>query len=462
MTGEHYTDEQLLTYMDIVDGGEEDAGRVDVEAVRTHVELQACSDCLSRLQDLRGFANLLRDPAVHRSMPPAISRPYAVARSEGPLVDLVQRSSRRADEDALAKVTFQSLQSLPVEHWSLNIPPEAGSGGLVRELIRAARAEYDQAPRRALRLLDVAEDIARGLLYGDDQAEQRGLIAKTRAEALRMLGKHGAALESLELAEGLLSKLPASTYDLAFVDWVRAVVLFYLSRYNEALPVVRKAIATFREHGDLDNAERVRMIEATILCEQGDVETAHRMFSRLAIFFGRRDDREMVARLNANLAECEVRLDRRDVAYEYAEDAMRMYEELGYATEKVRVRWILGHALMRAGNPEEAVEELRSAATAFAGLGMSGEEASVGLDLAELYLSIGEWNEAATLARDLADRFTVARAPVHRARAFAYLYEAVNSRPETGELVALLNYLRSYLGLADADDEPVPFHPPGE
>jgi tetratricopeptide (TPR) repeat protein len=461
VTAEHYTDEQLLTYMDVVDGREEHAGEIDVETVRKHVELGACSDCLWRLEDLRRFADLLGDPTVHSYIPAAMPRPYSGVSSDRQLVDLLHRSSRRTEEDARAKITFQSLQSLPVERWLLNLPPEARSGGLVRELIAAARAEYDREPRRALRLLDVAEDIARGLLLGDDQVEQLGLIAKTRAEALRMLGKHMAALEKLDLAEGLLGQLPASAYDLAFVDWGRAVVLFSLSRYGEALAVARRAIATFREYGDRDNAERVRMIEATILCEQGDVETAHRMFSRLVIFFGRRDDREMLARLNANLAECEVRLDRRDVAYEYAEDAMRMYGELGFATEQVRVHWILGHALMRAGNAEEAVEELRGAAAAFADLGMSGEEAAVGLDLAELYLSLGEWNEAETLARDLAGRFTVAGAPVHRARAFAYLQEAVASRPEAAELVELLKYLRSYLAAADVDDEPVPFHPPG-
>lgn len=460
MTGEHYTDEQLLTYMDVVDGREEHAGEVDLEAVRTHVELRACSECLWRLEDLRRFVDLLSDPTINPNSPTVMPR-SAVVGAEPHLVDLRQRSSRRAEENTLAKATFQALQSLPVEQWLLNIPPKARSGGMVRELIRAARAEYDRLPRRALLLLDVAEDIAWGLPWGDDQAEQRGLIAKTRAEALRMLGRHGSALESLDLAEGLLSQLPASAYDLAFVHWVRAVVLFGLSRYDEALPVARQAIATFREYGDLDNAERVRMIEGTILCEQGDVQTAHRTFSRLVIFFGRRDDREMVARLNANLAECEVRLDRRDVAHEYAEDAMRTYDELGFATEKVRVRWILGHALMRAGNPEEAVEELRSAATAFADLGMTGEEAAVGLDLAELYLSVGEWNEAETLARNLADRFSAAGAPVHRARAFAYLQEAVASRPEAAELVELLKYLRSYLAAADVDDEPVPFHPPG-
>lgn len=445
MIGEHCSDEDLLAYLD---------GDGETVDIRQHVEA-GCDDCSSRLEMLREFTELLRDRTIHLFASGGHHRPR-----QADVFDLQTLTTRRMEEDAAAESMLNSLQAVSADEWLVKLPTRPRSAGFVRALIRRARAEYDRLPRRALRILTVADEVAAGLEAHHDVFEQRGVIAKTRAEALRMLGQHTRALELLDHAEAFLQQLPAPAYDLAFVDWVRAGVLFSTSRYAEALEVAQRAAKVFREFGDVESAEKLRMIQATILCEQGDVETAHRLFVRLLLFFGRRNDRDMIARLNANLAECEVRLDRADVAYEYAADAMRMYEELGYETEKVRIRWILGHALMRAGETHQALAELREASEEFERLGMTTDVALIGLDIAELHLSRGEWHDAEELTRGLATRFAAALAPIHTTRAFAYLREAVEANPQAKPLRELVDYLRSYLTVADVDDEPVPFDPP--
>jgi hypothetical protein len=83
----------------------------------------------------------------------------------------------------------------------------------------------------------------------------------------------------------------------------------------------------------------------------------------------------------------------------------------------------------------------------------------VRLDLTELHLARGEQKKAEILARELANEFTRADAPTHRARAFAYLREAVAARTESESLIELVKYVRSYVAIGDVDDE-APFAPP--
>ncbi len=423
MIGSHFDDDELLAYLDA-------DGEVDLAHVRNHLEL--CDrDCRERLEWLQGFADLLRDKAIHRF-------------------------AQRSGSGVPANEWVTEASTLAAQRTAEDTESAASAAGLVRRMLEEARAEFDRRPKAALQILTEAERVACTLTGTREQAEHRGAIAKERAETLRMLGRHSEALAALDSAEGFLARISAPGYDLAFVDWVRAAVLFSMTRYADALPFAQRAGRVFREHGDHERAQQVRVIEANILCERGDVAEAHRIFTRLVIFFQRDGDREMVARLNANLAECEVRLGHTDVAHEYAEDAMRIYDELGFRTEKVRVRWILGYALMRKGQPHEALNELQAAADGFLECGMLDAAAAVGLDIAELHLSRSEWLKAEQLSRRLANQFAAAGAPLHAARAFAYLREAAGAGSAT---VQLVDYLRSYLASVTGD-EPVRFEPP--
>lgn len=444
--GSHFEDDELLAYLDA-------GGEPDLAGVRDHLDL--CDrDCRERLEWLQGFADLLRDKAVHR-----FARAGSGAPANERLTEISAFAAQRSAEDVESAAAVRTLKALPTEPWFAHVDTAASgssTAGLVRRMLEEARAEFDRRPKVALQILTEAERVASTLTGTPNQAEHRGAVAKERAEALRMLGRHSEALAALDVAEGFLAQTPAPGYDLAFVDWVRASVLFYLTRYDDALLIARRAGRVFREHGDNERAQQVRVIEANILCERGDVAEAHRMFARLVIFFQRDGDRGMVARLNANLAECEVRLDRSNVAYEYADEAMRIYDQLGFQTEKVRVRWILGYALMRKGRPHEALSELQAAADGFLQWGMLDAASAVGLDIAELHLSRSEWLEAEQLSRQLANQFAAAEAPLHAARAFAYLREAAKARSATTQLV---DYLRSYLASATGDGS-VRFEPP--
>ncbi len=77
------------------------------------------------------------------------------------------------------------------------------------------------------------------------------------------------------------------------------------------------------------------------------------------------------------------------------------------------------------------------------------------LDLAEIHLRLGEWDEAQALAERLAGVFLKADAPQHHAQAYACLRTAVERRSATIELI---DYLREYF--ASIENEGGLFEPP--
>jgi tetratricopeptide (TPR) repeat protein len=326
----------------------------------------------------------------------------------------------------------------------------------VRQLIAEARADYERKPERALAVLDVAATVTNGLRDMFALAAQRATVGRERANALRVLGRHREALEELEWAERFLRHLPAHAGDLALVDWTRSAVLLHLSRYDEALDAARRAMAVLDETGDAARLQQMRVIEAGILYEQGHVDLAIETYEQLAGFFAGSGDRLTRARIEANLAECRMRLGAWSEMRQHATTALVIFAGLGNETEQVRVRWTLAHALLRQGRIAEALASLYELEAAFTLLGMRGEAAGVLLDIVEAYLLRGAWDDAVATATRAASVFTMMEAPVHVAHACSYLRDAVASRNAN---VALVRYVRDYVSRGDAGTK---FEPPSE
>jgi tetratricopeptide (TPR) repeat protein len=367
---------------------------------------------------------------------------------------LVQRAE---EEDRAAQKTFAHLMERPIEAWAeyLAANPAQRTEGLIRRLITEARTEYDRRADYALELLSVAASIANALTDPVAIADQRGTIAKERANALRMLSRYQEALDELDWAERFLVHLPVNVFDLAVVEWARATVLFYMTRYGEALPLVRHAAKILRQFGDIPRAQQVRLLEAGILYEMGDTETALGIYEGLVDYFDRSGDFETLARVFGDIATCEMRLSRVGASRINAARAVELYDRVGKPTEKARVQWMLAHLLMLQGQFDDALHDLAIAADSFEMLGMIAERGTALLDIVEIHVARQAWDEAIRLSQYLAGLFTTIRAPVRAARAYSYLREAIESRSATTQLI---EYIRSYVTDEMADDRA--FTPP--
>ncbi|HEY0140871.1 MAG TPA: hypothetical protein VGF48_08240 [Thermoanaerobaculia bacterium] len=426
-----------------------DGGGDPTSAMAAHVE--RCADCANTTEALRDLISLLRDADVHTQA----ARPAGKPRPER--IAAARAAARQIDaEDAEAARTLNTLQDRPLPEWSdaLDAAPHLKTEGLVRALIAAARHQYDRNPNYALHLLLLAGGIADHLDGAQAAGEQRWAVAKERANALRMLGRYTEALEALDFGEQFLVHLPVHAFQLALTEWSRATILFYMTRYAEALPLVRRAIRVLRNFGDRALVQQARLLEAGILYEQGDAARALATYEGLASYFAETEDRATLARVWANIAACEVQLDRPDDALAHAADAIRLYDQLDMPSERSRVQWTLGHQLLRQRQFDLALERLQAAAESFRHLGMDADASEVLLDIVELHVTRGAWEEAIAIARALTATFLRLNSPVHTARAYAYLREAVDARRATEHLVG---YVRAYV---KADDPSLPFEPP--
>jgi tetratricopeptide (TPR) repeat protein len=440
----HYESWELLAFI------EEARDIVDVDAVALHIE--TCDVCGAAMREWRSFMGLFLDPNVHEYARRKTTRLFAAQ-----IADAQNVARRIIVEDAAAEYTFATLLDCPIETWAgyLSGRPGLRTEGLIRRLIREARGEYDRRAERALNLLEVGVTIANSLPDVTAIAEQRATLAKERANALRMLSRYPEALESLDEADRFLNDVPITGADRALVDWARATVLFYMTRYSEALSLVRAASAELMRFGELPRAQQARLLEAGILYEMGEVESALRMYEELTSYFFSLDDAETTARILADRAECEMRLDRTAIARAHAERAMRLYEELGKPSEKTRVQWTLAHMLLRQGRAGEALNDLGVVSGAFESLGMRAEAGGALLDILEIHIGRRKWEDAIPLARHLAGLFTTLETSVHAATAYAYLRKAVEAQRASTELVA---YIRTYAELPDTAE--APFLPP--
>lgn len=443
MIDEHYEDWELFAYDDA------NSDVVDLAAVAIH--LNSCDECNEHLDEIRSLIHLLRDEDVHTAAASRARRPDPQRIKEAQ--DLVRRTEL---EKRAAEQTFADLMSMPLDQWRayLNDRPHLRTESLIECIVTEARAEYDRRPEHALDLLGVAGGIANTLTDVLALAQQRGTVAKERANALRMLSRYPEALDELDWAERFMNQLPIRAFEIALIEWGRATVLFYMTRYAEALPLARRAAKTLRQFGDIPRAHQVELLEAGILFEMGDAARALAMNERLEAYFTSIGNIETVARVIGNMAACEAVLDHSEQAHAHAVRAMILFDEVGKPTERIRVESTLGNLFMRQGRFDDARARLTSAASEFRALGMHAEAGQALLDVVEMSVLRGLWEEAIPLAKELAIVFTSAGTPVHAARASDYLRAAVEARRANVELVS---YVRTYIDTADDAHE---FAPP--
>ena len=419
----------------------------DVEAVDDYASVaehvRGCDTCAASVDWFRQSWAAFGDVQVHEFA----DRPAPAPRAER-IADARNLIERAVAENDTAEVTFHELMRHPIAEWPSYVAarPDLRTEALIRRIVAAARAEYDRDAAYALDLLATAGAIAGSL--GDSVAagDQLAMLAKERANALRMLSRYHEALDQLDWAERYLADLPVRVFDLAVVLWGRASVLFTMTRYAEALSYARRAKKIIGDFRDEERLRQIEVLEASIMAELGDVRSAIAQFHELLAFFDARESLMDVARVSANLADCYVRVDDVPQAHAYAQRASRLYVQLGMSAESVRVEFVLGHSLLRQGRLDAAIERLHVAAGGFEERGMRSEAGEALLDVVEAHIRRGAWNEAITLARRLAALFSEIGAPISAAAACAHLRDAVEAQNAT---IDLIEYVRGYIGGGD-------------
>jgi len=433
----HFRTDELLAFLG------DDGNLVDLAEVRKHLPL--CDDCRARFEELKAWHASLSDRTLWALRTDAVE-PHGI----------VVLSARAAAEDAAADDFIATLPAERVDTWKATCAaPEHRTAGLVRKLIREARARYARIPTDSLTILDVALEIAESLTPRTLHLE--GELWKERGNALRHLGRYREALRALDKAESAYGKVPVAEFDRAFVIWARATVYWAMKRFDDARALASRAEETFREYHDEIHAAQVQLLEGGVRFDEGDIVGARAVFETVLPAIERFEDEETLARLFANLCTCEIRLGDVSHARAHGVRAAALFACLRMDTEALRLFWSVAEAMAEASNRDVALEQLRETAAQFASVGMLGVAADVSLDTLRLLLDDGRYDEAARLAALLAARFRQEEVAIDAAHAFAYFQEAAAAQQATP---ALVDYLRHYL-TARAEGDNVRFEPTG-
>lgn len=436
MTGQHFDETALLTY---IDGTADATTRDEIEQ-----HISGCDECRENIGSLREFIDQLEDSAVWRSDEPYVmsNAPEEAARR------LAAEEERLAREEAEATAFIGRLADATPDRYRAMFEAQLAepTAGFVRALFKGVLLLLERNPRAALHLAEIAKDAAGRLrteAYPLSLRQQLlGLAHKHRANALRQLGRGSDALEALDEAERAFSKIATSAYDIACVDFIRATVFRMLDRYDDALIFLESARDTFVEYGDNRRRGHADLVEAGILFARGDIAPARDLFLSLIKEAQQRGDLTTAARLFSNVASCNQILGEKEAAATFYLQAIRLYEELGMPTEKIRARWGLGRLLASSGRIEEAVERLQQAAEEFESHAMHLDAALVFLEICELEITRRNTAAVTALAKALVERFTAARVPSAAITALAYLREASEQGRASSNVV---RHVRHYL-----------------
>lgn len=417
--------------------------------------LSTCDDCAGRVANARHLHEVLSDRETW-----AIVEEIDTGRRTLALQDLADQI-RKEDEDA--ERLLGRLAASP--YWflwaNLNIRKRRfRSGGVVRFLNRAAHEECERDPLHARNLADAAITVAEALpddLYPASGVEHlRGVAWKERANACRYLGDLGGALSALDRAERAFRRLLTADHHFATVDLIRATALAEMERRDEAMSFAARAAGTFARLGDTRRWAHAQLVVGGILFYSEDYEAAHHTFAQILDVSATVDDDALEARVQHNVAICEIELGRFDAATVRLVAAITAFQKMQNATEVVRTRWSIGRLTLLAGNAGQGVRQLAAARDEAVALRLSDDAAKITLDLVKGLLAVGDTKRIPRLLSEAVRYFSEAGQPAAVVAATAYLREAVAANGLTADLV---DFVRRFIARAERDANLV-FTPP--
>ena len=409
----HFDDESLFEY---VEGTSPRASEI-----ASHVA--SCSQCAEEVGEQREMMAALSDGEVWQAapVPPPAPRQF--------IVNVAAFAERARLEDERAVILCEEILSGPPAWWKqrLRKSEAAMTGGMVKQLLERMRTMLDSSPANALQVTALAIEVANTLDVSEYPCDY---VIKLRAQALRdhayvlsFMGRYPEALDFVERSKRLFDQVPLPEYDLARLALVKAAILQYIDRVDEAAELARAAGDTFLRFGDRTRYINARITEGSVVYFGGAIERALEIWK--SVEHDPALDDVSAVRVKHNIGLCLSKLQQPALAAEYLVDCVAQFEMLGMETTRTRSRGVLGHALLASGRAVEAVAVFRQTWREYEQLDMISEAGLAALELAEALLVIGQTDEVPAICRDIIAQFTRAGMASRAITALSFLREAV-------------------------------------
>jgi tetratricopeptide (TPR) repeat protein len=272
---------------------------------------------------------------------------------------------------------------------------------------------------------------------------------KELANVYRYLSDYASAHHALDSGEQCLADSLTSAYDLALVQFGRALVYSDQRRFDDAARVLEAAVDVFEEHFDAKQVAKCRLLQGMSAHRQGRLREACVIYKKTIEALQRTDDLATLASAYNNLGHAYTDLVDLAAAVEALHKSVTIFGELGMTAEEVRARAVLGRVLLAQKRYQQAREMFVDARLAFLRLGMPEEAGIVGLLLAEALVGLGDRGRVFAIIEEVANEFERAGLGERAAMALGYLKEML----DTLQASAATTHVREYM--SHLRDEPM-------
>jgi tetratricopeptide (TPR) repeat protein len=343
------------------------------------------------------------------------------------------------EREVASRIVEPLLRRTAPEKWPTLVGnAELHTAGALERLAALFVDKLGKQPLEARIIAELAVSIAEGL---SPTAYPSVILAQLQAhawkdhgKALRTLGKNNEALESFRVAEEKVSTLPLA-HDQAIVRFNRAVSLQEMERFDESRALLTECRAVFREHGDSRNEILCGFAEGVLLQRMGRFRAAREVYLLLLASMGNIDT-ESRAAMHQGIGFCSTELGAFTDADVNLESAIALYQQVGMPMLVLKAELFRGRLLIRRGEVQKAIDQLRPVRREFLRHGMYEEAGISGLEIVEGFLRLERMSEAETLARKIVREFTLAGLSSRAVTALAYLSEAIAARKAKPSLVS--------------------------
>ncbi len=432
MIERHYDDEALIAL-------------IDNDRVAADEHLPHCPPCSEKIESFRMICDALCDQDLWDTQP-VRSEPVPAT-----IANLRAFADRMADEDTHAEAILQELLAGSREEWMprLNEHPEWRTAGVVRRLVARVFADVFSMPPDAVAMAELATGVSEQLAAADHPSDTvarlRGSAWRAKAYALYYVGDFTAAESALFASERHFSYCGINEYELARVGTVKALVLRPFDRISEATDAATSSARVFEEYGDVEKTVSAKLAVVHMLFSREQYKQAERILLDLEQQVSAAPYVGTHARVLGNLGLCYRKLGEFELSIQYYDCASALFDATGAQTETVRARWSIAVMLAEAGRVADARERLHEVTRQMEYLGMTSEAAVASLDVAEVLLAQGLYEEVSDICRSAMSSFERAGL-AYTARALtalAFMQEAAKQRRSDEVLVRTVrDYIR--------------------
>jgi len=311
--------------------------------------------------------------------------------------------------DAAAALLGEILARPPAERLEL-VQDVRFHGVKLCQLLEARSEEaWCEDPIAGVEFARLAVEISGRL---DEERYGRGLVADTQAMAWACLGNAYRVAsdlrrseEALDEAEVRIQGSGGEAYAEAQTFSYRASLRSSQGRYREAVKLLDRALAIYRQARDRHLECKTLIKKAAALAYDGKIERAARLAQRGLTLIDPAEDPRLFITARHNLIGYLNEIGSPDVALETLRRTRRLYQDFGEPSHLARLSWLEGRITRDLGRLDEAEAALKEARDFFVGHEIGLDAARVLLDLSTVYDRRGDGAELKRLAAEMVPIF---------------------------------------------------------